>query len=225
VTDLADDARQQPSQGLRGDLARLFSEKGLHEGRPSVRRALQRVLTRPGPLAVVLYRGSHALWRRGHQTGAEAVWRVNYFLTGADIHPGAEIGGGLRLTHTAGVVIGRGVKVGANVTLLHGVTLGGSARGWFDGVYEDGYPEIGDETEIMAGAFVLGPIKVGRHAFVAANAVVTKDLADWEAYNPGRTVSELRSRVEELERRVEELERRRRRQPKAATETPSPSSG
>ena len=86
---------------------------------------------------------------------------MSYLLTGADIHPGAEIGGGLRLTHTAGVVIGRGVRIGSNVTLLHGVTLGGSARGWFDGVYEDGYPDIGDETEIMAGAFVLGPIKVG----------------------------------------------------------------
>jgi serine acetyltransferase len=157
-------------------------------------------------MAVVLYRASHRLWKAGHETAAEGLWRLNYFLTGADIHPGAEIGGGLRLTHTAGVVIGRGVKIGSNVTLLHGVTLGGSARGWFDGVYEDGYPEIGDETEIMAGAFVLGPIKVGKHAFVAANAVLTKDLADWEAYNPGRTVSDLRGRVQELEQKVAELQ-------------------
>src|SRR5256885_1107227 len=119
-------------KGLRGDIARLFSERGLHEGRPTVPRAIQRVVTRPGPLAIVLYRLSHALWERGLETLAEVIWRVNYFLSGADIHPGAEIGGGLRLTHTTGLVIGRGVRIGSNVTLLHGVTLAGSARGWFD---------------------------------------------------------------------------------------------
>jgi serine acetyltransferase len=190
-------------KGLRGDIARLFSDRGLHEGRPTVPRAIQRVVTRPGPLAIVLYRVSHALWERGFETLAEVIWRVNYFITGADIHPGAEIGGGLRLTHTTGLVIGRGVKIGSNVTLLHGVTLGGSARGWFDGVFEDGFPEIGDETEIMAGACVLGPIQVGRHCFIGANAVLARDLPDGEAYTPGREVKDLRARVEALERRLE----------------------
>src|SRR5438105_806005 len=148
---------EHSSDGLRGDVSRLFSDRGTHEGRPSLLRALERVATRPGPLAVTLYRASHWLWRRGMETAAEVVWRINYFLTGADIHPGAEIGGGLKLTHTSGVVIGRGVKIGRGVTLLHGVTLGGSARGWFDGTFADGFPEIGDETEIMAGAKVRGP--------------------------------------------------------------------
>jgi serine O-acetyltransferase len=193
------------SGGLRGDVARLFSDRGLQEGRPSFRRALERVATRPGPMAVVLYRAAHGLWRRGHETAAEVLWRVNYFLTGADIHPGAEIAGGLRLTHTAGVVIGRGVRIGSNVTLLHGVTLGGSARGWFDGVFEDGFPEIGDETEIMAGAFVLGPVKIGNHCFIGANAVVARDMADWEAFTPGRQLGDIRHRLEELERRVDDL--------------------
>ena len=192
--------------GLRGDLARLFSDGGTHAGKPSVRMAVERAATRPGPLAIVLYRLSHRLWGRGHPTFAELLWRLNFFLTGADIHPGAEIGGGLRLTHTAGVVIGKGVKVGRDVTLLHGVTLGGSAKGWFDGAYADGFPEIGDRTEIMAGAAVLGPIKVGRGCFVGANAVLARDLADGEAYTPGRELKELRQRVRELERRVEELE-------------------
>ena len=195
-------------QGLRGDLARLFSAKGTQAGRPSFGKALERVLTRPGPLAIVLYRASHRLWERGLETPAEVLWRINLFLTGADIHPGAEIGGGLRLTHTSGVVIGMGVKIGSNVTLLHGVTLGGSARGWFDGVFEDGFPEIGDDTEIMAGACVLGPIKVGRGCFVGANAVLARDLPDGEAYTPGRELKALRQRVEELEQRVRELEER-----------------
>jgi serine O-acetyltransferase len=187
--------------GLRGDVARLFSDRGTHEGRPSLLRAIERVATRPGPAALILYRASHRLWTRGHETLAEIVWRLNYFLTGADIHPGAEIGGGLRLTHTSGLVIGKGVRIGNDVTLLHGVTLGGSARGWFDGTFEDGFPQIGDETEIMAGAKVLGPITVGRRCFIGANAVLARDLPDGDAYTPGREVAELRRRVEELERR------------------------
>ena len=192
--------------GLRGDLARLFSAKGTQAGRPSLGKAVERAITRPGPLAIVLYRASHRLWQRGLETPAEVLWRLNLFLTGADIHPGAEIGGGLRLTHTSGVVIGRGVKIGSNVTLLHAVTLGGSARGWFDGTFEDGFPEIGDGTEIMAGAFVLGPITVGRRCFIGANAVLAHDLPDGAAYTPGRGISELRKRVGELEHRLQEVE-------------------
>src|SRR5207244_7394702 len=115
-------------------------------------------------------------------------------------------GGGLRLTHTAGLVIGRGVKIGRDVTLLHGVTLGGSARGWFDGTFADGFPEIGDETEIMAGAKVLGPVKVGKRCFIGANAVLARDLPDGQAYTPGREVGELRKRVGEVEARLADLE-------------------
>jgi serine O-acetyltransferase len=157
-------------------------------------------------MAVAIYRASHWMWARGWESAAEIVWRINFFLTGADIHPGAEIGGGLRLTHTSGVVIGKGVKIGRNVTLLHGVTLGGSAKGWFDGVFADGFPVIGDDTEIMAGAKVLGPITVGRGCFIGANAVLARDLPDGEAYTPGREVAELRGRVRELEQRISELE-------------------
>jgi serine O-acetyltransferase len=199
--------------GLKGDVSRLFSSRGLHEGKPSVARALERVATRPGPMALALYRASHRLWMQGWETVAEVVWRINLFLTGADIHPGAEIGGGLRLTHTSGLVIGRGVRIGSNVTILHGVTLGGSARGWFDGVFEDGFPEIGDDTEIMAGAKVLGPIKVGRGCFIGANAVLARDLPDGEAYTPGRELSELRRRVEDLESKIAAKERRPRPKP------------
>ena len=193
--------------GIRGDLARLFSPEGLKSGKPTLGRAIERVVTRPGPQALALYRLSRSLWERGLETAAEVVWRANVFLTGADIHPGAEIGGGLRLTHTSGLVIGRGVKIGSNVTILHGVTLGGSARGWFDGTFPDGYPEIGDDTIIMAGAKVLGPIRVGRGCFVGANAVLARDLPDGEAYTPGRETKELRERLAELDERVRALER------------------
>lgn len=193
--------------GLRGDIARLFGAEGTHEGRPTIARAVQRVLTRPGPLAILLYRLSHRLWRLKLETLAELIWRLNYFLTGADIHPGAEIGGGLRLTHTAGLVIGKGAVIGSNVTLLHGVTLGGSSRGFFadDSLTPDGFPTVGDGSKVAAGAKLLGPIKIGRECFIGANAVVSKDLPDGTVFNPGREVSDLRKRVEQLEREVTEL--------------------
>lgn len=194
-----------PRPGLRGDIARLFSPQGLVDGRPSLGRALERILTRPGPGAILLYRASHQLWVRHHTLAAELLWRLSYFLTGADIHPGAEIGGGLRLTHTTGVVIGRGVRIGANVTLLHEVTLGGSARGWFDGAYQDGYPTIGDDSVIMAGAKVLGPICVGRGCFVGANAILARDLPDGEAFTPGRELGALRRELEQVQRVVSRL--------------------
>ena len=194
-------------KGLRGDIGRLFSEKGTHAGRPSIGRALQRALTRPGALAIVLYRFSHRLWVRGWETPAELIWRIGYFLTGADIHPGAEIGGGLRITHTSGLVVGKGARIGSNVTLLHGVTLGGSSKGFFEEGVVDGFPDVGDGSKIAAGAKLLGPIKIGRDCFIGANAVVSKDLPDGTVYTPGRETSDLRRRVEELEARVADLQR------------------
>ena len=195
-------------QGLKGDIARLFSEKGTHAGRPSIGRAVQRAVTRPGALAIVLYRLSHRIWARGWETLAEIVWRLNFFLTGADIHPGAEIGGGLRLTHTSGLVVGKGARIGSNVTLLHGVTLGGSSRGFFEEGAVDGFPDVGDGSKIAAGAKLLGPIKVGRDCFIGANAVVARDLEDGTVYTPGRATADLRKRVEELEEQVADLRRR-----------------
>ncbi len=191
--------------GIRGDIARLFSAKGTHGGRPSVWLALQRAITRPGPLAIALYRLSHRIWVAGFVTPAEIVWRLNLLLTGADIHPGAEIAGGLRLTHTSGLVIGKGSKIGSNVTLLHEVTLGGSSRGFFEEGAADGFPEIGDGSKIAAGAKILGPVKVGAGSFVGANAVVSRDLPEGSVYTPGRDAGDVRKRVEALERELKAL--------------------
>ena len=194
-----------PPEGLRGDVARLFSARGTHQGRPSLWLALQRAITRPGPLAIVLYRLSHRMWTAGLRTLAEVVWRLNLFLTGADIHPGAEIGGGLRLTHTSGIVIGSGAKIGSNVTLLHEVTLGGSSRGFFDETFTDGFPDVGDDTKIGAGAKLLGPISVGKGCFIGANAVVAKDVPDGEIVTAGREASGLAKRVAQLEEELQQV--------------------
>jgi serine O-acetyltransferase len=196
-----------PPPGLRGDIARLFSARGTHAGRPGLWLALQRAITRPGPLAIVLYRTSHRLWVRGWRTPAELIWRLNLFLTGADIHPGAEIGGGLRLTHTSGIVIGSGARIGSNVTLLHEVTLGGSSRGFFDPSFTDGFPEVGDDTKVGAGAKLLGPIRVGRGSFIGANAVVAHDVEDGATVTAGREASSLRERLDRLEGELAEVKR------------------
>lgn len=200
-------AESRLPEGLKGDVARLFSPQGTHAGRPSIGMAVQRVLTRPGPLAIALYRGARVLWLRGWHTAAELVWRLSFFLTGADIHPGAEIGGGLRLTHTSGIVIGKGVKIGSNVSVLHEVTMGGSARANFEEDFIDGFPEVGDDCKIYAGAKLLGPIKIGQGCFIGANAVVTRDLPDGTVYTAGARTSELKDRVEQLERELESLKK------------------
>jgi len=203
-----EDAAAPYPPGLRGDIAKLFSPEGTHEGKPNLRGAVRRVLTRPGPFALVLYRASNKLWTSGHPALAEGVWRLNLLLTGADIHPAAEIGGGLRLTHTSGLVIGKGARLGSDCNVLHGVTIGGSGKRWFDPAFEDGLPEIGDSTEIWAGAKVLGAVKVGRRCHIGANAVVTRDLADGASYTVGQPVRDLRRRVEELEAQVRDLQDR-----------------
>jgi serine O-acetyltransferase len=92
-------------------------------------------------------------------------------MTGVDIHPGAQLGPGLFIDHATGVVIGETAEVGADVTIYHGVTLGGTSL-------EHGkrHPTIGDRVTIGAGAKVLGPIKIGHDSRIGANAVVVKPV-------------------------------------------------
>jgi serine O-acetyltransferase len=89
--------------------------------------------------------------------------------------------------------------------ILHGVTLGGSGRASVDPSFADGPPEIGDGTEIWAGAKVLGPIKIGRNCQIGANAVVGHDLPDGTTYTATNRVRRLEERIEALERRLAEL--------------------
>jgi serine acetyltransferase len=190
--------------GLKGDLDRLRSGRGTY-GEPSLGALLRRVITRPGPMAIGLYRAGRWLWVRDHQILAELLWRLNVTLTGADIHPGADIGGGFKVVHTVGLTIARGTKIGRDVMILHGVTLGGSGRASADPSFADGPPEIGDGTEIWAGAKVLGPIKVGRNCQIGANAVLGHDLPDGAVYTATARLRRLEERIETLERRLAEL--------------------
>lgn len=136
--------------------------------RPTV---LEVVFSYPGVHAVWGHRLTHWLWQRGAKLTARVLAEINRILTGVDIHPGAELGSGLFIDHATGVVIGETAEVGEDVTLFHGVTLGGTGR-------ETGkrHPTVGDRVIVGAGAKILGPIKIGEDSRIGANAVVVKEV-------------------------------------------------
>lgn len=137
---------------------------------PAARGSLEIALLYPGLHAIWAHRVWHALWRRGLRFPARAGSQITRWLTGIEIHPGAQIGRRFFIDHGMGVVIGETAEVGDDVMLYHGVTLGGRQR-------EGGkrHPTIGDGVAVGAGAKVLGPIHIGAHTVIGANAVVTKD--------------------------------------------------
>ncbi|KQT74373.1 serine O-acetyltransferase EpsC [Microbacterium sp. Leaf436] len=137
---------------------------------PAARSGLEIALLYPGLHAVWMHRVSHRLWRQGLRFPARALSQVTRWLTGIEIHPGATIGRRFFIDHGMGVVVGETAEVGDDVMLYHGVTLGGRQR-------EGGkrHPTLHDGVAVGAGAKVLGPITLGAHSVVGANAVVTRD--------------------------------------------------
>lgn len=149
---------------LRQDMRAVFDRD------PAARSKLEVLLTYPGLHALWLHRLAHWLWQKNLKLLGRAVSQTSRFLTGIEIHPGARIGPGFFIDHGMGVVIGETAEVGANVTMYHGVTLGGVS--WQKGKR---HPTIGDWVVLGAGAKVLGPITVGEHSRIGANSVVVKD--------------------------------------------------
>lgn len=131
----------------------------------------------PGLHAVLFHRIAHWLYGRKLNFLARFLSQVSRHVTGIEIHPGAKIGKNLFIDHGAGTVIGGTAEIGDNVTIYHGVTLGGTGK-------HTGkrHPTVGNNVFIGAGAQILGPIRVGDGAKIGAGAVVVKDVA------PGTTV-------------------------------------
>ena len=138
---------------------------------PARPTTLEVLFAYPGVHAIWGHRASHWLWNRGARLAARTLGELTRILTGVDIHPGAILGSGLFIDHATGVVIGETAEVGEDVTIYHGVTLGGSGR-------DTGkrHPTIGDRVIIGAGAKVLGAIKIGEDSRIGANAVVVKEV-------------------------------------------------
>lgn len=137
---------------------------------PAARGGVEIALLYPGLHAVWSHRVAHALWIRGLRFPARALSQITRWLTGIEIHPGARIGSRFFIDHGMGVVIGETAEIGDDVMLYHGVTLGGRTR-------DAGkrHPTLEDGVAVGAGAKILGPVRIGAHSVVGANAVVTKD--------------------------------------------------
>ncbi|MBN1966338.1 MAG: serine O-acetyltransferase [Anaerolineae bacterium] len=150
---------------MRDDIRCVF------ERDPAARSRLEVFLFYSGLHAVWMHRIAHRLWRAKLKLLARGLSQLNRFLTGIEIHPGAKLGPRLFIDHGMGVVIGETAEVGADVTLFHGVTLGGVSD-------QPGkrHPTIEDGVVIGAGAKVLGAITIGKHTRIGANAVVVKDV-------------------------------------------------
>ncbi len=140
---------------------------------PAARSALEVVLCYPGVHAIWLHRISHRLWRRGWLVTARFLSHVGRFLTGIEIHPAARLGPGLFIDHGMAVVIGETAEVGENVTLLQGVTLGGTSL-----KREKRHPTVGDNVVVGAGAKILGAFTIGAGSRIGAGSVVVREVPE-----------------------------------------------
>ena len=138
---------------------------------PAARNSLEIILTYPGIHALVLHRGAHCLWNNEQKLAARVVSYGSRIITGIEIHPAAKIGRRFFIDHGVGVVIGETAEIGNDVTLYHGVTLGGVS--WNNGKR---HPTLEDGVTVGAGAKVLGPFTVGKNAKIGSNAVVVKPV-------------------------------------------------
>ena len=152
-------------RSLREDIRAVFD-------RDPAARSFWEVLTcYPGIHALIFHRLGHWLWGHRLRWLARFTAHISRFLTGIEIHPGATIGRRFFIDHGMGVVIGETALIGDDVTLYHGVTLGGTS--WNKGKR---HPTLENGVVIGAGAKVLGPITISAGAKVGSNAVVTKPL-------------------------------------------------
>ncbi|MGZ8202868.1 MAG: serine O-acetyltransferase [Burkholderiales bacterium] len=136
---------------------------------PAARNMWEVVTCYPGFHAALIHRLSHRLWTNGFKWFARFISHLGRWITGIEIHPGAQIGRRFFIDHGMGVVIGETAVIGDDCTLYHGVTLGGTS--WAKGKR---HPTLGKGVVIGAGAKILGPIEIGDGAKIGSNAVVVK---------------------------------------------------
>lgn len=136
---------------------------------PAARNVFEVLLCYSGLHAIWAHRLSHRLWESGFKLIARWVSQTTRGLTGIEIHPGATLGQNFFIDHGMGVVIGETAEVGDNVTIYHGVTLGGTSSKKIKR-----HPTLEDNVVVGAGAKVLGAITIGKGSRIGANAVVVK---------------------------------------------------
>ena len=162
----------------------------IYDRDPAARNFFEIITTYPGVHALVFHRVTHALYRRNFKWLARILSNIVRWYTGIEIHPGAVIGRRFFIDHGTGIVIGETAEIGNDVTLYHGVTLGGTS--WSKGKR---HPTLGNNVVIGAGAKVLGPITISDGGRVGSNAVVTKDVPEGATVVgvPGRVIERTKS--------------------------------
>ena len=172
-------------QTIKEDINSVFDRD------PAARSVFEVLTCYPGLHARIIHRMAHRLWRANFKWLARFVSHIGRFLTGIEIHPGATIGRRFFIDHGMGVVIGETAEIGDDVTLYHGVTLGGTS--WKEGKR---HPTLGRGVVVGAGAKILGPITIGDEAKIGSNAVVVKDVP------AGATAAGIPARILDEEKKV-----------------------
>jgi len=164
---------------IREDVASVFHRD------PAARNTFEVLTSYPGLHALIFHRICHRLWTANFKWLARFISIFSRWFTGVEIHPAAIIGRRFFIDHGMGVVIGETAEIGDDVTLYHGVTLGGTT--WSKGKR---HPTLGNGVVVGAGAKVLGPIVLGDNSRIGSNAVVTKNVpAEATAVGiPGRII-------------------------------------
>ena len=147
---------------------------------PAAKSKLSLILTYPGVKAVFFHRIANFFHLAKFYLLARIISQLSRFLTGIEIHPGAKIGRNLFIDHGMGVVIGETSEIGSNVTIYHMATLGGIAPSINSNNQREvkRHPTLSDCVVVGSGAQILGPVMIGTHAKIGANAVVTKDVPE-----------------------------------------------
>lgn len=160
--------------------------KNILEKDPAAKSLFIAIFFYPSLKAITYHKLSHKLYNKKKNKLSWIISQKARKKTGIEIHPGAKLGKKLFIDHGMGVVIGETAEVGDNVTMYHGVTLGGIG-GQPD---TKRHPTIEDDVIIGAGAKILGPITIGRGAKIGANAVVLKDVPPYTTVVgiPGKVV-------------------------------------
>ncbi|GCL55970.1 serine acetyltransferase [Microcystis aeruginosa NIES-3806] len=174
----------------------LADFKIIFERDPAARNWLEVLFCYPGLQALLCHRFAHWLYQIGIPFIPRLISHLARFLTGIEIHPGAQIGQGVFIDHGMGVVIGETAIVGDYALIYQGVTLGGTGK-------ESGkrHPTLGENVVVGAGAKVLGNIYLGNNVRVGAGSVVLRDIpADCTVVGvPGRLIYRAGTRVQPLE--------------------------
>jgi len=150
----------------------LEEARNILEKDPAAKNIFEVIFCYPSLKAIIYHRISHKLYKRGRFVLARIISQHARRVTGIEIHPGAKIGRRFFIDHGMGVVIGETAEVGDNVTIYHGVTLGGVGGD----PNAKRHPTVEDNVMIGAGAKALGPVTIGRNAKIGANAVVLDNI-------------------------------------------------